>query len=147
MRQAGWHEWPKKVFSPVRAALAAGEIFRAHAFEFACAKADIDHRLTKPVHPWTKGQVERMNRTFKDATVRSYHYDSHQQLRDHLAAFVGSYNFAKRLKALAGLTPFEAICKAWTKEPQRRRGAGSVLTSMARLTAPTPTPASGPIKR
>ncbi len=70
----------------IRAALAAGELFRAHAFEFGCAKADIDHRLTKPFHPWTNGQVERMNRTLKEATVRSYHYESHEQLRDHLAA-------------------------------------------------------------
>jgi len=53
--------------------LAAGEVFRAHAFELTCAKAEIDHRLTKPAHPWTNGQVEPMNRTLKDATVRSYH--------------------------------------------------------------------------
>jgi transposase InsO family protein len=115
--------------SDIRAALTAGELFRAHAFEFACAKADIDHRLTKPFHPWTNGQVERMNRTLKEATVRSYHYESHEQLRAHLAAFVGAYNFAKRLKALTGLTPFEAICKAWTKEPQRFRLSPNHLTS------------------
>ena len=91
--------------------------------------ADIDHRLTKPFHPWTNGQVERMNRTLKDATVRSYHYESHDQLSEHLAAFVGAYNFAKRLKALGGLTPFEAICKAWTKEPERFRLSPDHLTS------------------
>ncbi len=27
--------------------------FWAHAFEVACARNDIDHRLTKPKHPWT----------------------------------------------------------------------------------------------
>lgn len=113
----------------VRAALDAGEIVWAHAFELACAKADIDHRLTKPFHPWTNGQVERMNRTIKDATVRAYHYESHDQLRDHLAAFVGAYNFARRLKSLGGLTPFEAICKAWTKEPHRFRLSPDHLTS------------------
>ena len=68
----------------------------------ACATNDIDHRLTKPKHPWTNGQVERMNRTLKEATVRRYHYDSHDQLRDHLAAFLAAYNFAKRLKTLRG---------------------------------------------
>jgi len=36
--------------------------FRCHAFEAACADLDIEHRLTKPRHPWTNGQVERMNR-------------------------------------------------------------------------------------
>jgi hypothetical protein len=62
-------------------------------------------------------------------TPDSYHYESHDQLRAHLAAFVGAYNFAKRLKALAGLTPFEAICKAWAKEPQRFRLSPDHLTS------------------
>ncbi len=51
--------------------------FRAHSFELACAQNDIDHRLTKPKHPWTNGQVERMNRTIKEATVKRYHYDDH----------------------------------------------------------------------
>jgi Integrase core domain len=59
----------------------------------------------------TNGQVERMNRTLKEPTVRRYHYEDHQQLRDHLAAFLDAYNFAKRLKTLHGLTPYEAICK------------------------------------
>jgi transposase InsO family protein len=65
------------------------------------------------------GQVERMNRTLKDATVRRYFYDTHDQLRSHLADFVSAYNFARRLKTLNGLTPYEFICKAWTKEPSR----------------------------
>ena len=95
------------------------EPFRAHAFEYACSLADIDHRLTKPKHPWTNGQVERMNRTIKEATVRRFHYDTADQLRSHLADFVTAYNFAKRLKTLKGLTPYEFICKAWTQEPKR----------------------------
>jgi transposase InsO family protein len=105
----------------IKAAIARGELFRAHAFELACAQNDIDHRLTKPRHPWTNGQVERMNRTIKDATVRRYHYDSHDQLRQHLSDFVTVYNFARRLKTLKGLTPYEFICKRWTLEPERFR--------------------------
>ncbi|SMD12727.1 Integrase core domain-containing protein [Rhizobium sp. RU36D] len=46
----------------IKEAMAAGEIFRAHAFEYACAKADIAHRTTKPKHLWTNGQVERPSR-------------------------------------------------------------------------------------
>ena len=95
------------------------QLFRAHAFEVACARNDIDHRLTKPKHPWTNGQVERMNRTIKDATVKRYFYETHDQLRLHLADFVTAYNFARRLKTLKGLTPYEFICKCWTKEPDR----------------------------
>ena len=103
----------------IREAIANGEIFRAHAFELACARNDIDHRTTKPRHPWTNGQVERMNRTIKEATVKRFYYETHDQLREHLANFVAAYNFAKRLKTLKGLTPYEYICKCWTKEPER----------------------------
>ncbi len=103
----------------IRTAMDQGEIFLAHAFEYACAQNHIDHRLTKPRHPWTNGQVERMNRTLKDATVKRFHYETHDQLHSHLADFVSAYNFGRRLKTLKGLTPYEAICKAWTNQPSR----------------------------
>jgi hypothetical protein len=32
----------------------------------------IDHRLTKPKHPWTNDQIERMNHTMKGAIVKRY---------------------------------------------------------------------------
>ena len=105
--------------SEIKLAMQRGERFRAHAFELACAQNDIDHRLTKPRHPWTNGQVERMNRTIKEATVKRFFYDNHAQLRGHLNDFVRAYNFAKRLKTLKGLTPYEYICKIWTTEPKR----------------------------
>ncbi|TIV44113.1 MAG: transposase family protein, partial [Mesorhizobium sp.] len=103
----------------IKEMIARKQPFRAHAFEMACARNDIDHRLTKPKHPWTNGQVERMNRTIKDATVKRFYYETHDELRSHLADFVSAYNFAKRLKTLKGLTPYEYICKAWAKEPER----------------------------
>jgi transposase InsO family protein len=65
------------------------------------------------------GQVERMNRTLKEATVRRYYYETHEQLRSHLADFVQAYNFARRLKTLKGLTPYEHICQTWTNQPDR----------------------------
>ena len=77
----------------------------AHIFDRVCHEHGIEHRLTKINHPWTNGQVERMNRTLKEATVKRYHYTSHQQLKEHLYNFLNAYNFAKRLKTLKGLTP------------------------------------------
>jgi transposase InsO family protein len=103
----------------IKKAIANGELFRAHAFELACARNDIEHRTTKAKHPWTNGQVERMNRTIKDATVRRFYYESHDQLRRHLADFVSAYNFGRRLKTLKGLTPYEFICKTWASKTQR----------------------------
>jgi hypothetical protein len=60
-----------------------------------------------------------MNRTIKEATVKRFHYDSHDQLRTHLSDFLAAYNFARRLKTLGGLTPYEHICNIWTSEPDR----------------------------
>ncbi|TBY58824.1 IS481 family transposase [Rhizobium leguminosarum bv. viciae] len=103
----------------IKEAIANGERFWAHAFEYTCATNDIEHRTTKVKHPWTNGQVERMNRTIKDATARRFYYESHDQLRQHLADFVAAYNFGLRLKTLNGLTPYEFICKAWASQPER----------------------------
>ena len=94
-------------------------MFRGHPFDRVCLRHGIEHRLTKPNHPWTNGQVERMNRTIKEATVKTYHYDSHEQLSHHLGCFLDAYNFGKRLKTLAGLTPHQFVCSCWQKEPDR----------------------------
>jgi transposase-like protein len=90
-----------------------------HIFDRVCREHGADHRLTKIKHPWTNGQVERMNRTIKEATVKRFHYDDHDQLRRHLADYLLAYNFGRRLKTLKGLTPHEHICKCWTNEPER----------------------------
>ena len=50
-----------------------------------------------------------MNRTIKDATVKRYFYNTHDQLRTHLRDFVDAYNFARRLKTLRGLTPYGVV--------------------------------------
>jgi transposase InsO family protein len=90
-----------------------------HLFARICAEHGIEHRLTRPNHPWTNGQVERMNRTIKGATVRRYPYGSHDQLRRHLQLFIDAYNHARRLKTLRGLTPYEFVCQQWTRDPER----------------------------
>src|SRR4029077_16784600 len=93
--------------------------YRDHRFDQIYRAKGNEHRLTKPDHPWTNGQGERMNRPVKEATVNRYHYDSHEQLRAHLADLVTAYNFARRLKILKGLSPYEYICNPWKKEPKR----------------------------
>jgi transposase InsO family protein len=92
-----------------------------HIFGRACDEHGIEHRLTKVNHPWTNGQVERMDRTIKDATVERHHYGTHDQLRARLSLFADAHNPARRLKTLRGLTPWEFIHQAWTKEPDRFR--------------------------
>jgi transposase InsO family protein len=101
-------------------------------FDMICNANGIEHWLTKPNHPLTNGQVERMNRKIKEGeadqetvrgivsplNVKRYHYDNHEQPRIHLADFMAAYNFARRLKTLNGLTPYKYICKIWTSEPE-----------------------------
>jgi transposase InsO family protein len=89
-----------------------------HILDRVCRERRIDHRLTKTNHPRTNGQVERMNRTLKEAMVKKYYNQTHQHLKAYFQAFLMAYNFAKRLKTLRGLTPYEYICQYWPKEPE-----------------------------
>ena len=95
--------------------------YSMHLFDRVCREYGIEHRLIKPNHPLTNGQVERMNRTLKEATISRYHYEGHEQVRAHLQLFVNAYNHARRLKTLRGLTPYEYVCSVWTTEPDRFR--------------------------
>jgi hypothetical protein len=52
-----------------------------HIFDRVCIENGITHKPTKPYHPWTNGQAERMNRTIKDATVRVFHYPDLESLK------------------------------------------------------------------
>ena len=84
-------------------------------FDRVCTEHGIEHRFTKPGHPWTNSPVERMNRTIKEATVQRYHYQTTAELNEHLQTFLLAYNHAKRLKTLRGLTPPEFVCAQWQK--------------------------------
>ncbi|MGI4735166.1 MAG: IS481 family transposase [Janthinobacterium lividum] len=88
-----------------------------HPIGQLCDEWGIEQRFTKPAHPWTNGQVERMNRTVKEATIKRFHYETTDQLNAHLQSFLQVYNFAKRLKRLKGLTPYEFVCAEWQKNP------------------------------
>ena len=61
---------------------------RCHIFGRICTDNGIKHKLTKPYHPWTNGQAERMNRTIKDATLKVFHYPDLESLKAHVLAFV-----------------------------------------------------------
>ena len=60
-----------------------------------------------------------MDRTIREATVKRFHYVNHDELRTHLSDAMAAYNFARRLKTLSGLTPYEDTCKIRTSERDR----------------------------
>jgi transposase InsO family protein len=112
---------------------------RPMRFDMICAANQIEHRLTKPNHPWTNGQVERMNRTIKDATVKRFHYDSHDQLRTHLADFMAAYNFARRFKTPSGKSRQRAR-SGGRRRPSRAGVAQGCLPAGLRAWLPNPAP-------
>ena len=95
--------------------------WRVHMFDMLCEANGIEHGLTKPNHPWTNGQVERMNRTSRRRPFNVTITAHTPELKAHIHAFLMAYNFAKRLKTLKGLTPYEYVCKVWTTQPNRFR--------------------------
>ena len=110
---------PPSTAPAIKAAIERGELVGPF-FDSPVREHDIEHRLTKPRHPWTNGQVERMNRTLKDATVKRY-TTTPMTSCGASGRLLSAYNFARRLKTLKGLTPYEFICKFWTTEPKRFR--------------------------
>ena len=91
---------------------------RRHRFTLKFTSLGIRHRRIKPYTPKTNGQVERFNRTLKEATTKRYHYESKQELERHLQEFVLAYNYAKKLSSLGRKTPFESILTWWKKYPK-----------------------------
>ncbi|SPJ32788.1 hypothetical protein KSP9073_00789 [Kushneria phyllosphaerae] len=87
------------------------ESYKPHRFDVVYREHDIEHRLTRPFHPWTNGQVERMNRILKDTMTRSCHYATLEELADHLKNYLWAYNSARPLRSLKGKTPIGFILK------------------------------------
>ncbi|MFV0408845.1 MAG: hypothetical protein ACK5LJ_03840 [Paracoccus sp. (in: a-proteobacteria)] len=54
---------------------------------------------------------------FEDASVKRFHCDSHDPLRAYLTGFMAACSFARRLRTLGRLSPYEYICKFWLSGP------------------------------
>jgi len=91
---------------------------RRHPFDVLCQKQGIKHKLTQFRHPWTNGQVERFNGTLKENTVKQYHYETLEELKGHLHDFLMAYNYARKLKSLKFLTPFEKLREEYKLSPK-----------------------------
>ena len=88
-----------------------------HPFDILCEQHNTEHRLTKFAHPWTNGQVEKMNHIIKSATLKLFHYETIDDYSKHLAKFLNYYNFGKKLKSLRFKSPHDIILQKYQDEP------------------------------
>ena len=109
--------------------------YSVHMFDRICRENGIEHRLTKPNHPWTNGQVERMNRTLKEATVRRYYYKSHEQLRTHLTGLRRLLQLRQAPQDPQGAHPFRAHLQVLDRRPEHlQRRSNPPLSGTEHLT-------------
>jgi len=89
-----------------------------HPFDLLCKQNGTKHKLTKFAHPWTNGQVEKMNHIIKTATLKLFHYETIEEFSSHLAKFLNYYNFSKKLKSLKFNSPYDIIQKKYQEKPK-----------------------------
>ena len=66
--------------------------FRGHPFNRVCLLHGIEHRLTKPNHPWTNGQVERFIQTALREWAYAKHWIDSEQRDQCLKPWTDYYN-------------------------------------------------------
>ena len=96
----------------------------ARAIQDLCLRSCITASRSAPLGREEKAVICRQlttarlaRRYFQTAASGGQHLQS--QLRTYFADFLAPYNFARRLKTLSGLTPYDYICKIRTSEPDR----------------------------
>ena len=91
---------------------------KRHPFAQKCLDNGIKHKLTNFFSPQTNGQVERMNKTLKYATIKMFQYDTIQQFKVNLHDFLNYYNCSKKLSALKRKSPFDFLKDKYTINPK-----------------------------
>jgi hypothetical protein len=74
------------------------------------------HQAKLPLDEWSGRANEQDHQGRHGQTLPLRRQD---QLHADLRNFVDAYNFARKLKTLNGLTPYEFICKSWTSDPKK----------------------------
>jgi transposase InsO family protein len=89
-----------------------------HAFEQLCYEHNIEHRKTKPYTPKTNGLVERTNGLIKENTTKQHTYQNAEQMKADLQRWWVQYNFYRRHRRIERITPYEAVCRWYDKQPE-----------------------------
>lgn len=93
-----------------------GSCFTADAFEHACKRHGVQHRMTKPYTPRTNGMVERFNGRVQ-REVLGITLWSHQDLETLLAGFNVAYN-GRRQRVLKGRSPDMVLRERLKAKPE-----------------------------
>lgn len=92
-----------------------GSCFTADAFENACAKRKIPHRMTRPYTPQTNGMVERFNGRIA-SEVLGINVAGHADLEILLIGFNRAYN-RRRQRVLQGGSPSQKVDERIQRKP------------------------------
>jgi len=62
--------------------------------------------------------VEIFNKTIKNTTTKTYHYETVDELKKHLMSYLLYYNHQKKLKALKFKTPYTILLEKFDSSPE-----------------------------
>jgi transposase InsO family protein len=85
-----------------------------HAFDVACARIVVEHRLAPPRHPQTNGMVERFNGRIAEL-LQQTRFDSAADLEQTLLNYLKLYNHHIPQRAIGSKTPVQAL-KEWQRQ-------------------------------
>ena len=91
--------------------------YMTHMFDMRCRENGIEHRLTKVKHPWTNGQVERMNRTIKEATVKALPLRRPRPVRSPSRRLHRRLQFRPTTEDPQGPHTLRVHLQSWTSSP------------------------------
>ena len=89
-----------------------------HPFDVTCRQAGIEHRLTRPYTPKTNGMVERTNGLIKQGTTKAHTYQNVEDMKYDLHVWFVYYNFFRKHRRIGRITPYEAVCLWYQKQPE-----------------------------
>ena len=80
-----------------------------HPMERMLMELGIKHRYTRPYRPQTNGKVERFWRTLNEDLLDGRVFESAEELKDELLAYLIYYNTARPHQGLGGKTPLKIM--------------------------------------
>jgi transposase InsO family protein len=88
-----------------------GSPYKSKAWRRVCRAAHVRHRFTRPYRPQTNGKVERWIQTALRECLYRWAFDSSDERREQLQAWVRWYNRHRPHRSLQGLPPTRRLAQ------------------------------------